>query len=418
MNVSINPSNLKGQVCAPPSKSYAIRSIIVSTLLCKNKIDIYNVGQSQDVMAAINSVKALGATVNIFDDHMKIVPPKRFNDNIIIDVNESATTYRIMSICLMFLGISAKFKMAKSLQKRPYKPVIDLFNKNGLVSDGINFSGKFERDQIKVDPSFSSQIVSGLLIGATAKPTPTRIILTKEPVSVGYIDITIDVLKTFGVNVQRMLDGYFVMPKKSNLTSYTVESDWSHGAMWLVLSNFFDIKINGLNLSSVQGDKKIIEILQSSESVVNCDSTLFVKEKGTKPFVVDGQNIPDLVPILSIFACFLEGKSQILNVNRLAFKESNRLTGIINMLSTFGVKTNYNGSDLEIFGSTQNLERAKNLAVNYQIENDHRMAIALTCLGLISQSCIRFNNGESVQKSYPDFYTHINNLGGLINVEV
>jgi len=429
MIAKISPSKLSGVIKVNPSKSYLHRALIIGALLSKKPVKIYGTSNSTDILATINALKALGSNIEIFDDYYLISPIKKVNDNIVIDVLESATTFRIMLCICAFLGVKATFKMKKSLENRPIAPLLDVFKQNNVAFCDNKLTGEITSNCISVDASVSSQFVSGLMIGLALKNKVSTLSTFGAQVSRGYIDITIDVLKSFGVQVTKSENEFKIvnngntinegqsLPQINDYFIYNVEADWSTAANFVVLGAICgDIKIADLKPNSLQLDSKICDIVGGCGGFLKFqDNILHVKSSKLSPFTVNCENIPDLVPILAVLACFSGGMCTLFNVDRLKFKESNRLDNTLEMLTSAGVMAKYKDNQIIIDAKAPNFKFCK-----FKPINDHRMVMAQTILSLCACGG-EVSNIESVNKSFSQFFDVIlslNNKGGTKSVNL
>ncbi len=413
MDIKITPSNVSGVVCAPPSKSYAHRYIIAS-FLSKTAGFISNVEPSNDVLATLNALKNLGLNYSFERGGLSLSYVVALK-NPIIDCNESGSTLRFLIPIVSALGVLSEFTGSKRLLERPIKDLTDCLNNNGAEISGLKLNGKLKSGKFKINGGVSSQFITGLLFALPLLNGDSVIEIIGETVSQNYIDITLDVLNDFGVVIAKTDNGYFV---KGNQTykmpsQMAVEGDYSNSAFLLALGVLGSgVTVLNLNKNSKQGDRKIIDILKDFGGIITeVDNGYFAKKGQLKGTVVDCEDIPDIVQILSVVASYSNGVSLFKNVNRLEIKESNRVLGIVNNLKNAGIKAEYNGKDLTIYGGT-----VKNGTFNG--DNDHRTVMAMAVLSA-------FNNGEStikgveaVNKSYPTFFKDFSNLGGVTNGDI
>jgi 3-phosphoshikimate 1-carboxyvinyltransferase len=226
--------------------------------------------------------------------------------------------------------------------------------------------------------------------------------------SIPYVDMTIQTLKHFGIQIQRTSkETFFINGNQSyQSTEYTVESDWSSASFWLVASALGqEITVSGLNIDSLQADRKIIEILISAGCELKIENgRISFEGKNRKGFEVDLADCPDLFPILTIFAVLSPGSSVLHGVERLINKESNRGKVLQKELAKLGVAIQLNKNTMIIEGV---------LSVSGGVissHNDHRIAMSFAILGMFSESALIIENAEAISKSYPNFWEEIANL--------
>jgi 3-phosphoshikimate 1-carboxyvinyltransferase len=299
-----------------------------------------------------------------------------------------------------------------SLLSRPVDTLIDSLQKTGILvkqetsSFPLILGGEMSSKELHVDGSFSSQILSGLLISAPRLPHSTTIFvdnLTSKP----YIDLTLEVMRDFGVKI--LNENYERFEIKGNQEyigrDYQIEGDWSGAANHIVGAVISGrVQLTGLQENSKQADRIILSIIKeygAHAEWVNGDLVI-TKAEFRKPITVDLTDNPDLFPILSILACSASGTSSFTGIKRLIHKESNRLETVMEMLNVFGVEYTLSENQIDIHGSG-NIFGGK-----INCHNDHRIAMAATVASCISLNPIELDNPSCVEKSYPKFF---NDLG-------
>jgi 3-phosphoshikimate 1-carboxyvinyltransferase len=229
--------------------------------------------------------------------------------------------------------------------------------------------------------------------------------------SKGYVDLTLQVLEDFGIKIHH--DNYrrFVIPGNQQYQpkDYTVEGDYSQAAFFLVADALgCDIAVSGLNPDSLQGDKKILDIIRETGAEIQTmhDGTLKVRRTACMHgFQADAREIPDLVPILAVLAAFCQGESLIYGAGRLRMKESDRLAATSRELRQMGIDI-FEGAD---FLRIQGTQAAKSTTVSSW--NDHRIAMASAIAACRAEGTVTICDAKSaVTKSYPDFFEIYQNL--------
>jgi 3-phosphoshikimate 1-carboxyvinyltransferase len=291
---------------------------------------------------------------------------------------------------------------------------VDFFKKHNLQANFFNHHylpvsliGGLNADEFVVDGTQSSQYISGLLMALPLLKGNSSL-KAENLKSIPYVDMTIQTLKHFGIQIQRTSkETFFINGNQSyQSTEYTVESDWSSASIWLVASALGqEITVSGLNIDSLQADRKIIEILISAGCELKIENgRISFEGKNRKGFEVDLADCPDLFPILTIFAVLSPGSSVLHGVERLINKESNRGKVLQEGLAKLGVAIQLNKNTMIIEGV-----RSVSGGV-ISSHNDHRIAMAFAILGMFSESALSIENAEAVSKSYPNFWEEIANL--------
>ncbi len=408
MNVTVYPKKYAGTIAIPASKSDTQRALLAASL-AKGKSILRNVGCSEDDEAMLSSIQQLGAAVykNNTND-IEVIGIDQFPSNITLQCGESGLGSRLLiSLCACHSG---EFKITGegSLLKRSMSFYHDLFNENTIQASFTNqsflplsFNGGFKPGEFIVDGSQSSQYISGLLMGLPLLKGASKLVaqnLTSTP----YIDMTIQTLKQFGIQIERESNETFLIKGNQEYqpVEYTIESDWSSASFWFVASALGqDIHVSGLKLESLQADRKIIDILISAGCNINVENGLITIDRtNRKAFEADLTHCPDLFPILTIFALFCKGTTTLYGVERLVNKESNRGEVLKEELSKLGVQIQLKENTMVIEG----VEEISGGTISSH--NDHRIAMAFAILGMFSKSPITIENAEAVSKSYPKFW--------------
>lgn len=407
MDVKITPSKLSGEVVIPPSKSVAHR-LIISAALAKGKSVVSNVYPSKDIVATIEAMRALGAEISVDGDKVAVNGIVNSPKNATIDCCESGSTLRFLIPVAAALGVEATFVGKGQLPTRPITPFLEELPKHGAVFDYNNtmpfsISGRLTAGTYEIGGDISSQFITGLIFALSILPQDSEIVLTSHLESRPYVDITIGCLNEFGCEIKETSTGYYIKGGQL-LTGHDckVEGDYSQAAFFEVANCLgSDIKIQGLNVNSYQGDKKIVEI---------CTEMVYNENGSLTPFDLDCSDTPDLVPILTVLACFCDGISNIRNVARLRIKECDRLEAITVCLNSLGAKVTAFDDRLEIKGVKS---LSGGIVDSY---NDHRIAMAMAVASIKCTSPLTITDAGSVSKSYPNFFEDFTALGGKINV--
>jgi 3-phosphoshikimate 1-carboxyvinyltransferase len=308
------------------------------------------------------------------------------------------------------LGGEYEFIGHGKLMDRPNDELFLVLREHGVSvvkDEKITISGKLTSGEYKIRGDISSQYVSGLLMALPTLNGDSEIILTTPLVSAPYVEITLQVLKAFGIKIDKTKNGFKVYGNQTYSGEVKPEGDWSNEAFFLVLGAISgDITVNGLNAESVQGDRKIIDILNCAGACVTVsENAVTVKKSDLNAFTFDAESCPDLVPITAVLASKAKGKSVIKNIQRLKIKESDRVESTIAMLNSFGIKAESDGVNLTVYGG----QTHQAVVDSY---NDHRIAMSGAVLATATSGKSVINMAEAVNKSYPTFYKDLNSVGG------
>ena len=411
----IKADKLIGEISPPPSKSILHRYIIGSSL-AKGISKIENISFSDDIIATIEAMKKLGAKIEKKDNYLLIDGSKTFdkkylNNNAEIDCNESGSTLRFLFPLSIVKKNKISFKGKGKLFKRPlnsyfenfdkYKIKYSYINENEILLDGELKSGEYE-----IDGNISSQFITGLLFSLPLLSGNSKIIIRGKLESSSYIDITLDCLNKFGIKIINNSYKEFII--KGNQTyksgNYQVEADYSQGAFFLVANSIgSNIKINGLNSNSLQGDKKIIDFISKIDNW-NKDEKL----------ILDGSETPDIIPILSLKACISKKEIEIVNIARLRIKESDRLKATAQELPKLCFDLIEKEESI-LINSRKNFNKISNSTpVSLSSHSDHRIAMMLAIASTCYEGEIILDDLDCVKKSYPNFWEIFLSLGGKI----
>lgn len=409
----IKADKLVGELSPPPSKSVLHRYIIASSL-AKGVSKIENISFSEDIIATIEAMKKLGAKIEQKDNYLLIDGSdtfKNLNENIEIDCNESGSTLRFLFPLSIVEENKVLFKGRGKLFKRPMTPYFENFEKykikhSYIDENAILLEGQLKAGIYEIDGNISSQFITGLLFSLPLLDGESKIIINGKLESSNYIDISLDCLNKFGVKIINNSYQEFVIEGNQSykVGNYRTEADYSQAAFFLVANAIGSkIKINDLSEDSLQGDKKIIDYISEIDNW-NSKDTL----------VLDGSETPDIIPILSLKAAVSGKKTEIVNVERLRIKESDRLKATVEELS----KLNFDlieKKDSILINSRENFEVNKNeKVVSLSAHSDHRIAMMIAIAATCYDGEILLDNLDCVKKSYPNFWEVFLSLGGKI----
>ena len=414
----ITPNTLEGTMVVPPSKSDAHRAIICAAL-SDGISEIFPIEISNDIMATINAIKAIGAKVRVIGDRLLVDGSSSLRENYAeIDCCDSASTLRFLLPVVCCRGIRAKFKGSKGLKARPMKNFTACFQKAGI---NFSFEGEFPSEvfgmvspgRFSIPGNISSQFISGLLLALPMLSNDSEIYLTTPLESAKYVEMTINTMQKFGVKIEKTSYGYRVPGKQTySAQNYKVEGDWSQAAFFMAAGAIAGkIRIKGLNMNSVQADKQILAFLQRVGANIEHDEDDIIVSKGDlKACDIYANQNPDLIPILAVVASMCKGASAIFNASRLRFKESDRLRALCSNLKKMGVDVKEMEDGLLIVGE----EKLKGTSLDGF--NDHRIVMAMAIAAICAKGKVLISNAESICKSYPSFFEHYNQLGGVVDV--
>jgi len=419
--VTLIPKKLAGEVRVPPSKSIAHRAVICAGL-AQGQSTIRQIAYSDDIRATIGGMTALGMSADSREEDglsLLTVRGGLSDGEKTIDCGESGSTLRFLIPLALVRAGKTVFTGHGKLGERPLLDYYRIFDRQGIsyhTADGrlpLTVDGRLSAGDYQLSGQTSSQFVSGLLFALPLLPGDSRIEITTSLESRGYVDLTLDVMGQFGVQVEREGDQLYRIPGGQHYqpTDYTVESDFSQAAFWLVSGCLgSDLRCLGLQADSLQGDKAILEIITAMGGRIRWDGPGLRAFPGkTRGVTVDVSQCPDLVPILAVLASLSQGRTRIVNAARLRLKESDRLAAMATELGKIGADIREEGDGLVIHG--------RELLLGGQADswNDHRIAMALAIAAQCCREPLTLSGSESVSKSYPNFWADYQALGGEIH---
>lgn len=414
--ITLTPQKLNGTISVPPSKSISHRAIICASL-AEGISTVSNLIFSDDTIVTMRAMESLG---------MKVLEQTQAENNRvclkiqgtnklaaqdkIINCIESGSSLRFLIPLATLTGEPITFVGQGKLVTRPLNVYYDIFDqqnisyssKNGLP---ITIHGKLHADKFSMVGNVSSQFITGLLVTLPMLDGSSQINITTELESIGYIDLTLDTLKTFGITIEH--DNYrcFKIPGNQNYQpqNYSIEGDFSQIAFWLVAGSLgSNIKCTDINYNSLQGDRSIIDIIKNMGGKIVFDSqekSLTAVPTTTHGTVINAAQCPDIIPVLTVLASLSTGETRIINAQRLRIKESDRLKAMTTELNKLGADVTETADGLIIQGKQTLLG-----GVTVDSWDDHRIAMSLAIASTRCEKPIHITNSSCVKKSYPDFW--------------
>ncbi len=347
--------------------------------------------------------------------------------DITVNCGESGLGLRMFAPIIALSGQTVKVNGEGSLLSRPMDFFDEIFPQLGIrvVSNKgklpLEIQGPLKPRDIAIDGSLSSQFLTGLLLAYVAAGAKDVTIRVHNLKSKPYIDLTLDVMKHFGWSVENRNyeEFYFSGGPDSRggngVLEYTVEGDWSGGAFLLVAGAIAGpIIVRGLDAGSTQADKAILRALSDSgASLTMSDHAIGIgPATGLKAFTFDATDCPDLFPPLVALAAQAEGTTVIAGVSRLAHKESNRGLTLQEEFGKMGLSIDLVGDKMLIRGG-----QGMHGAIVHS-RHDHRIAMACAVAALKAEGEVTIEAADAIDKSYPDFYRHLQELGGTVKIQL
>ena len=434
----VHPSKLSGSQIAPASKS-SMQRACAAALIHIGKTIIHNPGHSNDDLAALDVIQKLGAIV----ETERLVNEKGNMGSIVVNSNgvkpigpsmncgESGLGIRMFTPIAALSNELISIEGKGSLVKRPMHFFDEILPKVGVKVQSqkgflpIQIQGPLVPANITIDGSLSSQFLTGMLMAYAATEKHNIEIKVIDLKSKPYIDLTLAVLNSFGWKVEHTNYESFRFLAHAPLKpviEYTVEGDWSGAAFLLVAGAIAGpIKVKGLQLNSTQADKKIMEALISAKATMKQEEDGILigpsadnsnnYSNGLVPFEFDATDCPDLFPPLVALASVCNGVTKIKGVSRLAHKESDRGLTLQTEFAKMGVQIELVGDEMLIHGG------ALIQSATVFSQHDHRIAMACGVAALVANGPIEITEAEAINKSYTDFFTHLQELGAKVDIQ-
>ncbi|MCR5830326.1 MAG: 3-phosphoshikimate 1-carboxyvinyltransferase [Lachnospiraceae bacterium] len=441
MMTTVKSGQRSGSVKVPASKSVVHRMLICSAL-SNARVTVGAEHISKDIEATVACLAGMGAEIKVTPGRIDILSGLTKGGECFVNCGESGSTLRFLIPVAAALGKTVHFKMEGLLSKRPHDVLTNELMRHGAVilqtGDVLNVSGQIKPGKYEIPGNISSQFISGLLFALPLLNGDSDIIITGKRESVSYINMTLDALEESGVRIEETKDGYFVPGKARFCRSgfCEAERDWSGAAFFMCMGAMSDdgITLENMNVSSHQGDMKVMKILKDFGAEINIVSAgsgndikndklrmpendseamgakekafadISVKKGKCLPCEIDASDIPDLVPVLSVLMCAAEGKSVIKNAQRLRLKESDRLETTSGMIRALGGDVRVTEDGLEILG-TGSLKGG-----TVDAANDHRIAMSAATAASICTGEVIIPGSQCADKSYPGFFDDLESL--------
>jgi len=416
MNCKIEKSKLNGRIICPSNKSYTHRAIFLAAL-SDGKSIVKKILRSNDTLATISACRGFGIEVEEVEDRVTINNTIDSTvENSMINAENSGTTIRIAIAIAALSGGNTILTGDESLRKRPMQPILDSLETMGVKTESndgkppIHINGKIEGNNISIKGDISSQFISALMIIAPRLPDGLTIEIEGELVSKPYVDLTIAIMKKFGVQVktEEKYKKYQISHQIYKPTTFSIPSDFSNLALLLaanvLLGDGLTIEINLGDMP--QGDEAIVDILERlgvnvrlEEDIITTESPILLK--GGK---FDLSDTPDLLPAIAILALKSEKPIELFNVKHARYKETDRIAIMSRELKKIGLDVEEK-EDGMIIKKTEGIHSAE-----LNSENDHRLFMAFSIAGMFIGDCT-VSDPEAVEVSYPQFISDMKNVG-------
>ena len=412
MNREIKPFKYNGSIYINSSKSIYQRAVAIACL-SKKKFQIIGDSNNTDSQTAIRICKEMGFNIVKSENNLEIFGELRSDKSSLQTSSiESGLCIRLFGVLLssVFNEVNMLLTGTAKERKFDFTSLKELGVDSFIKDSSILLRGKLNSGVINIDNPNTSQLLTGLLITLPFLKGDS-IVYCKNPVSINYIDITLDLLEKLGIVIKN--ENYTKYTIRGNQTinqhNIIVEGDWSGAAFHFVGAAISGkIKIYGLNIDSNQGDKQILDLLIKCGAEVNVyDKYIEVKKNQLKSFTFDAADVPDLIPPLTVLASSCDGESYIYGTDRLINKESNRALSLEKEFSKLGVRIISKKNCFKIIGCN------KIKGGNVDSHNDHRIAMALSVMATVAKTPVAITNSSVVDKSNSRFYNDLDKISKL-----
>ena len=414
MNVTIQPGPRQGRVRIPASKSQAHR-LLLCAALGEGETELLCGGLSADIRATMDCLRALGAGIWQEGERLRVKPIRTAPRSCALPCGESGSTLRFLLPQAGALGTEAVFHRKGRLPQRPLRPLDEELRSHGMKlreeGEALYASGKLAAGDYTLPGNVSSQFISGLLMALPQLPGDSRLTVTGDLESAGYVAMTEDTLAESGIRWQRTGQVWsipggqrFHPPRLCQ-----VEGDWSNAAFFLCAGALSrrGVTVEGLSLRSSQGDQAVLRLLRRfGAEVTEREGAVTVRSGMLHGITVDAGPIPDLIPTLSVVAAASVGDSRMENARRLRDKESDRLEGTAALIRDLGGSARVEGDTLIIHG-LGGLRGG-----NASVLGDHRLAMAAAIAACACRESVTVDDSRCVEKSYPRFWEDFRQLKG------
>lgn len=396
MKIKIYKGKASGKVEAPPSKSMAHR-LLIAAAMCEGVSTVRRVPDCEDVLATLDCLNALGVKTERCGEDIKVygIDFTVAKATSPLPCRESGSTMRFMIPIALLSGNTVSLTAKSGLLARPMTVYEDIAKSHSLLfeknSDGYTVRGPLAPGEYSLPGNVSSQFITGLIFALSALGSDSRIKITTELESRSYLELTRAALASFGVRVIWEDERTLYIPGDQHFlpTDVTVEGDFSGAAFLLALNHLGSgVEVLSLNSDSLQGDRVAEELFSR------------LHEKDAE---IDISDCPDLGPVLFALAAAKSGAT-FTGTRRLRIKESDRAAAMAEELSKLGIKVSVSDNTVTVVGGTLTAPKEEICA-----HNDHRIVMSLAVLLTLTGGTI--SGIEAINKSYPDFFTHLTSLG-------
>jgi 3-phosphoshikimate 1-carboxyvinyltransferase len=425
MDVSLTPSAVAGDARAPPSKSYTHRAILAAGY--SDAAAVADALVSADTRATMRAVEAFGGTVERAGSTVDVTGfggrPETPDD--VVDCANSGTTMRLVTGCASLGTGLTVLTGDDSLRSRPHGPLLDAITQldgraestRGNGQAPLVVGGNVAGGEVSIPGDVSSQFITALLMAGAVTESGIDVELETALKSAPYVDITVEVLADFGVEVERTDAGFSVPGGQSYEAeggTYHVPGDFSSMSYLLAagaVAGDEGVTVHGAR-PSAQGDSAIVSILERMGADVDWDreeGTIDVSRTPLLGVEVDVGDTPDLLPTLATLGAVADGDTRIVNCEHVRYKETDRVSAMAEELGKMGASVTEEHDTLTVHGSDTDLVGAE-----VDGRHDHRIVMSLAVAALVAEGTTTISGGEHVDVSFPGFFDVLDGLGATV----
>jgi 3-phosphoshikimate 1-carboxyvinyltransferase len=416
--IRVRPGVVSGACAAPASKSYTHRALVAAASLGIG-LRIRNPLDSEDTRATRKALVQLGYPVSGSPDEWTVRardPADARGRALRIQCGESGTTLRFVTALAARDPRSVRLTGAARLGIRPMDGLLNALSTLGATArrDGtsawsVRVEGPIHGGSVRVPAYETSQFVSALLISLGGLGTPSDILPEGPIVSRPYLTATLRLLDQLGGRIQARQRGWAVGGShRRGSRVWTVPGDISSAAyLWTAAAvTGGDVRTDALNMDWPQADQAMLAVLRDSGATVEARRTwVRVRGRSVRPFSVNLDDSPDLLPLAGVLAATIPGRSRILGARHAADKESDRRRGTADLVRGLGASESLSSTRLDISGTSQPR------GVRAYGSSDHRLVASAAVAALASSSPSHLLHPEAVRKSYPGLWRDLRALG-------
>ncbi|EGP0469565.1 3-phosphoshikimate 1-carboxyvinyltransferase [Salmonella enterica] len=411
-------ARVDGAINLPGSKSVSNRALLLAALAC-GKTVLTNLLDSDDVRHMLNALSALGINYTLSADRTRCDitgngGPLRASGALELFLGNAGTAMRPLAAALCLGQNEIVLTGEPRMKERPIGHLVDSLRQGGANIDyleqenypPLRLRGGFTGGDIEVDGSVSSQFLTALLMTAPLAPEDTTIRVKGELVSKPYIDITLNLMKTFGVEITNHHYQQFVVKGGQQYHSpgrYLVEGDASSASYFLAAGAIKGgtVKVTGIGRKSMQGDIRFADVLEKMGTTITWGDDFIACTRGELHAIdMDMNHIPDAAMTIATTALFAKGTTTLRNIYNWRVKETDRLFAMATELRKVGAEVE-EGHDYIRITPPAKLQHA-----DIGTYNDHRMAMCFSLVAL-SDTPVTILDPKCTAKTFPDYFEQL-----------